>query len=105
MNSSTPPIERTHLELLYHVSRELSSRLELRELIERILRLTTQSIGAENSSLILVNEGDEVYDAALILNGALVADASAQLGPQIERGLAGWALRQKQIVLVPDTAQ
>lgn len=104
MTSNTPQVERSHLELLYHISRELSSRLELRELIERILRITTESVGAENSSLILTNDIGQVYDAAIIVNGALVSDAAAQLGPQLERGLAGWALRQKQSVLVPDTA-
>ncbi len=104
MPSSTSPVEKTQLELLYHISRELNSRLELRELIENILRLTAESVGAENSSLILVNDLGQVYDAALVVNGDLVANAATQLGPQLERGLAGWALRQKQIIVVPDTA-
>ncbi|MEK6573859.1 MAG: hypothetical protein AABZ58_06035, partial [Chloroflexota bacterium] len=104
MIPNAPHAERSQLELLYHISRELSSRLELRELIERILRLTSESVGAENSSLILISEVGQVYDAALIVNGALVSDAASQLGPQLERGLAGWALRQKQSVLVPNTA-
>lgn len=104
MDQQTSPVEKTHLELLYHISRELNSRLDLRALIERILRITAESVGAENSSLILVNEGGQVYDAALIVNGALVSNAAAQLGPQLERGLAGWALRQKQPVLLPDTS-
>jgi PAS domain S-box-containing protein len=104
MEQKTPPVEKTHLELLYHISRELNSRLDLRVLIERILRFTSESIGAENSSLILINDSGHVYDAALIVNGALVSNASAQLGPQLERGLAGWALRQKQPVLLADTS-
>lgn len=104
MEPKKSPVESTHLELLYHVSRELNSRLDLRVLIERILRLTAESVGAENSSLILVNESGQVYDAALIVNGALVSNASAQLGPQLERGLAGWALRQKEPVLLADTS-
>jgi PAS domain S-box-containing protein len=104
MVSTKPQIKRSHLELLYHISRELSSRLDLRELIERILRLTSESLSAENGSLILIGDDGQVYDAALILNGALVPDAEAQLGPQLERGLAGWALRQRQVIVSPDTA-
>lgn len=104
MVSTKSQIKRSHLELLYHISRELSSRLDLRELIERILRLTSESLNAENGSLILIGDDGQVYDAALILNGALVPDAEAQLGPQLERGLAGWALRQRQVVVSPDTA-
>lgn len=105
MTPPSAPVEKTQLELLYHISRELNSRLELRELIENILRLTAESVGAENSSVILINDSGQVYDAALVVNGALVANAASQLGPQLERGLAGYALRQKQIILVPDTAR
>jgi sigma-B regulation protein RsbU (phosphoserine phosphatase) len=105
MNPPTSPVEKTQLELLYHISRELNSRLELRELIENILRLTAESVGAENSSLILINEAGQVYDAALVVNGSLVANAASQIGSQIERGLASWALREKQIIVVPDTAR
>lgn len=100
----TSQVERAHLELLYHISRELNSRLDLRELIERILRLTSESVDAENSSLILLNENGQIYDAAIIVNGSLLANAAAQLGPQIERGLAGWSLRHRLPVLIPDTA-
>lgn len=104
MKPNAAPVEKTQLELLYHISRELNSRLELRELIENILRLTAESVGAENSSLILINDVGQVYDAALVVNGSLVDNAASQLGPQLEHGLAGWALRQKQLILVPDTA-
>lgn len=104
MISTKTQIKSSHLELLYHISRELSSRLDLRELIERILRLTSESLNAENGSLILVSDEGVVYDAALIIDGALVPDTEAQLGPQLERGLAGWAMRQRQVVVLPDTA-
>jgi NtrC-family two-component system sensor histidine kinase KinB len=105
MTPTSTRVEKTQLELLYHISRELNSRLELRELIENILRLTAESVGAENSSLILVNDSGQVYDAALVVNGALVSNAAAQLGPQLERGLAGYAMRQRQVILVTDTAR
>ncbi|MBM4422964.1 MAG: GAF domain-containing protein [Chloroflexi bacterium] len=104
MTSNTPQVDRDHLELLYHISRELSNRIDLRELIERILNLTCESVGAETGSLILVNEAFQIYDAALFINGSLVSDTGTQLGPQLDRGLAGWVLRQKQLAVVPDTA-
>ena len=104
MMSATSDIQRNQLELLYHISRELSKRNELRELIERILRLTSECMDAEAGSLILVDDSDRIYDAALFINGALVPDANAQLSPQLERGLAGWVLRERQYVVLPDTA-
>ncbi len=104
MTSTRTQIKSSHLELLYHISRELSSRLDLRELIERILRLTSESLNTENGSLILVSEEGIVYDAALIINGAMVSDAEIQLGPQLERGLAGQALRQRQVIVSQNTA-
>lgn len=95
--------ERGRLELLYYISRELNRRLNLRSQIERTLEFTSTSVGAENGSLILVNDEGEVYDAALIINGSLVPNAAAQLRPQIESGLAGWALRERKPALVRDT--
>lgn len=103
MTTATSAIQRNQLELLYHISRELSSRIELRELIERILRLTSECMAAENGSLILVDSDSRVYDAALFVKGALVVDAAIQLGPQAEHGLAGWVLRERQIAILPDT--
>ncbi|MBI2976391.1 MAG: GAF domain-containing protein, partial [Chloroflexi bacterium] len=100
----SPAVETSRLQLLYHISRELGGHLELNELVGRILRLTTESVGAENSSLILVNEDGAVYEGALIVNGVLVPDASAQLSRQLERGLAGWSLRRQSPALVANTA-
>ena len=86
-SASAPPLESRRLELLFHISRELSRRLDLRELIERILRLTSKSVGAETGSLILVDEAGKVYDGALFIKDSMVSNASAQLGPQIEHEL------------------
>lgn len=96
--------ERGRLELLYYISRELNRRLNLRTQIERTLEFTSTSVGAENGSLILVNEDGDVYNGALIINGSLVANAAERLKPQIESGLAGWALRERKPALVRDTA-
>lgn len=104
MISVKPPAEFGRLDLLYNVTRELTSRINLRELMERILRLTSECVGAETGSLILAGEDGRAYDGALIVNGALVPDAAEQLGPQLERGLAGWVMRERQSALVRDTA-
>lgn len=96
--------ERGRLELLYYISRELNRRLNLRTQIERTLEFTSTSVGAETGSLILVNDDGEVYNGALIINGSLVANAAERLKPQIESGLAGWALRERKPALVRDTA-
>lgn len=104
MATSKPIIEQSHLNLLYNISRELTSRINLRELMERILRITTENVGAETGSLILVDEDGHVYDGALIIHGALVPDAAAQLSRQIERGLAGWVCRERQTALIRNTA-
>jgi hypothetical protein len=39
---------RSSLELLFHISRELSSALDLRTVLERILFLSMQNVGAIN---------------------------------------------------------
>ncbi len=102
-SAPAPPLESRRLELLFHISRELSRRIDLRELIERILRLTSKSIGAETGSLILVDEAGKVYDGALFIKDSMVANAAAQLGPQIEQGLAGWVVRNRRPAFIKDT--
>ena len=42
---------RTLLELLYHVSRELATALDLRTVLQRVLFAATQNVGGERASV------------------------------------------------------
>ena len=57
---------RSSLELLYHISRELSSALDLRTVLERILSLSMQNVGAISGSIIVLNDNGDPVDSAII---------------------------------------
>lgn len=97
--------ERERLELLYHVGRELSSRLDLSDLLRRILVLTTESIGAPSGSIMALDSQGGLLAAALIYNGQVYDNAVQQLSSTMAHGLAGWVIRSAQPALIHDTTR
>ncbi len=96
--------EQQRLELLYRVSREISDRLDLNELLARVLRETAASAQADAASLLIVNENLAVVSSALIADGVLHSDPQRELEGVLRDGLAGWVLTHRQPVLMPDTS-
>ena len=93
------------LELLYRIGRQLVSSLDLQTVLERVLTLSTQNLGAERGTLIVLNELQQPSLAAIVLNQQLIPYTLDQLHGVIEQGLAGWVLRNRQPALLPDTSQ
>lgn len=98
--AATDQRDSSRLELLYHISREIASRLDLANLLSRILHLTAESVGAVNASLVVLDEQGKVSYGALLFNGRVIGNAAEQLTPYVERGLAGWVARHKEGVTV-----
>jgi PAS domain S-box-containing protein len=96
---------RASLELLYNVSRELSSSLDLRSVLGRILFLSIDNVGAERGTLIVLDEQQRPQEAAIVYNHQLLEYTFQQLQAIVEKGLAGWVLRNQKSVLIPDTSQ
>jgi signal transduction histidine kinase/GAF domain-containing protein len=97
--------DRASLELLYHISRELASALDLPTVLERVLRLSVQNVGAANGSLIVLDKRGEPLDSALLVGPEVHGDVTQQLQVVLERGLSGWVARSLQPALVVDTRQ
>ena len=57
------------LELLYHVSREVATALDLRTVLQRVLYETMQNVGGERCSIVVLDEAGEVIDGASAYNG------------------------------------
>ena len=100
---TAPLTEQRRLALIYQISRELSRRLKLAELLPRVLQETVKSIEAHNGSLIVLDEQNQVLYSALMLAGKLQPDPDNELASFLKDGLAGWVLRHRQPVLVPNT--
>ena len=96
---------RTSLELLYHISREIANTLDFSILLERILSLSIQKIGAVNGSIIALNELGCPVASTLIINNVVVDYSTENLQTTLDNGLAGWVVRNRQAVLIPNTSE
>jgi NtrC-family two-component system sensor histidine kinase KinB len=96
---------RASLELLYKVSRELTMHLDLRTLLQRILKLTLKQVGAMTGSILVLNERMAPVEGALAYDGRIHDHTAGQLADTLEHGLAGWAVKNRLPVLVGNTAE
>jgi PAS domain S-box-containing protein len=96
---------RTSLELLFNISREISSALDLHTVLTRVLALSTSSVQAERGSVVIIDEQRRPVDAAIIYEGRLSPHTVEQMKSTLEQGLAGWVVSQRQGALVANTSQ
>jgi NtrC-family two-component system sensor histidine kinase KinB len=105
---ATQPTEETStrasLELLYNISRELSSALDLRTVLRRVLFLSMRNIGATSGSIIVLDEMENPVESAIIVGDVIHNQTTQRLRSTIEHGLAGWVARSRQAALVLDTS-
>jgi two-component system, NtrC family, sensor histidine kinase KinB len=94
---------RTSLELLYHVSREFASALDLTTVLQRVLFLSMKTVGAENGSLIVMDDKGKPVESTIITGTTIHTHTTSRLKLPMEKGLAGWVARQKEAVLIKDT--
>lgn len=97
--------QRAVLELLYKVSREFASALDLRTVLTRVLFAALKNAGGERGSIIVMDDNGRAIDSAIVYGNQLRESTTLQLRETVERGLAGWVVRQRQAVLVPDTSK
>jgi len=96
---------RSSLELLYHISRELSSALDLRTLLERVLILSMQNVGAINGSIIVLDDNGTPVDSAIVAGDTIHNHTTKRLLETLERGLSGWVMRERRVALIDNTNQ
>ena len=93
------------LQLLYRISRELANSLDLQPTLQRILSLSLENVGAERGTLIALNNRQVPAGAAQVYHGRKVSFTRERLQATLDHGLAGWVVRSRQSVLIPDTSQ
>ncbi len=97
-------LEQPRLALLYQISREISSRLDIDELLPRLLQVTLDSIQGQSGSLIVFDEQGRLRHAALLIDGRFHPAPVPLLADILEHGLSGWVVRTGETVYIPDTA-
>ena len=96
---------RTSLELLYNISREFAAALDLQEVLERVLLLATETVGATTGSIIVIDDSGKPVESKIVTGDQVHSHMTQRLRVTLERGLAGWVLRHRQAVLIEDTSQ
>ena len=105
MNADPNETTRTSLELLYNISREIASTLDLKAVLQRVLFLSMRNIGAISGSIIALDESIKPVASIIIHDKRIIEQTNEQLSQTLEKGLAGWVVVNKQAVLIPDTSR
>ena len=101
----TKVTQKASLELLYRISREIATTLDLSTVLERVLSLSLKSIGAISGSIIVLDENGQPLESAMIVNDQILSHTNEQLKATLEEGLAGWVVKNGDAVNIPDTSQ
>ena len=107
MTHSSPDnsgLEQSRLALLYQISREISSRLDIDELLPRLLQLTISAIGGHAASLVVLDQQGRLRHSALLVDGRPHPAPNELMSAIMEHGLLGWVLQHQEAVYVPNTA-
>ncbi len=96
---------RSLLELLIHVSREVAYALDLRTVLQRLLFAATEHVGGERGSIVVLDDHGKPVDATIVYGDKFHEHTTQQLRDTVERGLAGWVVKNRKPALVPDTSK
>src|SRR3989304_2067579 len=96
---------RTLLELLIGVSREVATALDLRTVLQRLLFAAIQNVGSERGSIVVMDDAGKPVDATIVYGKRTHEHTTQQLRDTVERGLAGWVVQHRKPALVPDTSK
>lgn len=96
---------RSLLELLVKVSREVATALDLRTVLQRVLYASIQYVGGERGSIVVMDDLGKPVDATIVYGRQFHDHTTQQLRETVERGLAGWVVQNRKPALVPDTSK
>jgi PAS domain S-box-containing protein len=95
-------LEAQHLQLLFQVGQELNSSLDIRQVMSRVLELATSHVEAERGSIFLLDRQGEVSHHILVRRDLPSVVATRVVRSVLEKGLAGWVIREQQGTIVDD---
>lgn len=97
--------QRAVLELLYRVSREFATALDLKTVLTRVLFSAINNVGGERGSVVVMDDNGKTVDSAFVYGDQVRDSSTLHLKDTMDRGLAGWVGRNREAVLVPDTSK
>lgn len=73
------------------------------QVIQRVLKLALEAVGAESGSLILLDENGNVRDGCFANGDEFKTPDASAWADVLNQGVAGWAIKNHQPVLILDT--
>ncbi len=96
-------LAHNRLALLYQISREIQPRLDLADLLPRLVTLAVDGLHATAGSLLVLDERGLPQQGALLVEGAFRPEPLPLLGEVLAYGLAGWVVGHNEAVHIPNT--
>lgn len=93
------------LDLLVRINRDVVSALDLRMVLQRLVFASMQHVGGERGSIIVVNADGMPVDAMIVYGKDVHAHTTRRLQETVDRGLAGWVIRNRKPALLTDTSR
>jgi len=97
--------ERNRLQLLYDISRAISTQLDLRQMMANIIAQTQAAVGATKGSILLLDDDGNVTHRILVREGEAPDFADTVTSKVMSHGLAGWLLRHNRGVIIEDALE
>jgi PAS domain S-box-containing protein len=104
MNSAVNFNSAETLRLLYELSAQLATAIDLQTTLEQVITLTVRFLNTERGSLVVLDENNQPIDAAMINNGKMQFNNAAQFAAIVKHGLIAWVIEHRQAAFVNDTS-
>jgi D-sedoheptulose 7-phosphate isomerase len=92
-------------ELLYDISKELNRPVTGFEQLQRTLQISLQNVGGNSGSILQLDPSGEVAKVATAYDGRFDAPDISGISDLVQKGLAGWVVKNRQAALVPNTRE
>ena len=97
--------ERHRLQLLYNISRAVSTQLDLESMMSTIITQTQAAVGATKGNIMLLNEQEHVYHKFIIRAGSPIEISDRVTQEVMTRGLGGWLVANKRSEIIHNIRQ
>jgi PAS domain S-box-containing protein len=105
VNPRTQQDEGATLALLYLIASEIHTYLDLDDVLHRVLMATISTMDTPHGSLLVFDDSGNITHRLVIKNRQIQEKEDIPVDVVVEKGLAGWVIRNQQGAIVTDTAQ
>ena len=93
------------LDMLYARSWNLASEMDLNELLQRSLKMTSKRVGATSGSFIAIDQHGEPIEGVMVYEGRTFNQSADQLKDVVNNGLAGRISENRCPVLLENASE